>query len=259
MTNTETQRLARQWVKKTNPKGDRETLAAIEHILATTDPLTMADVEWDWEKHYLAGATNEIGDVECVMIAPMDGMIVNAELGDGRLVRTSTVALTPNGKRYELREIGSPEQPEHPETLETLKDYANAPACTVVTEPGGFEWKKGYDGEWYSECQEGSWLTTRDMTDMGRQVLRWGEGGDTSEPTVSSNENVGADQPEHPETLVTEQDYENAPKGTIVAEHEGIPYIKLHSRTWWNTDGLSRSAEEMARIPRTVLRKGWGK
>ena len=141
--------------------------------MATTDPLTMADVEWDWEKHYLAGATNEIGDVECVMIAPMDGMIVNAELGDGRLVRTSTVALTPNGKRYELREVGAPEQPEHPETLVTEQDYENAPEGTTVAEPGYTAWTKVDDGNWWRGYEDN---TSHWMAGTKRDVLRWGWG-----------------------------------------------------------------------------------
>lgn len=214
MNNTETARLARAWAELvlTQEIITPEAVAAAEHIRATTDPLTMADVEWQDEEHHMAGATTHDGE-EVAMIWPQTAVYLATTKGAWRRDQ-----LTPNGKKYELREVGEPEQPEHPETLETLKDYANAPACTVVTEPGGFEWKKGYDGEWYSECQEGSWLTTRDMTDMGRQVLRWGEDGDTSEPTVSSNENVGPDQPEHPATLVTEQDYENVPEGTTVAE-----------------------------------------
>ena len=179
MTDNETQRLARQWAERAkNSKYFDEyaddAAAAVELVLATTTPLTMADVDWDWEKHYLAGATNEIGDVECVMIAPMDGMIVNAELGDGRLVRTSTVALTPNGKRYELREVGAPEQPEHPATLTTLEDYEDAPVGTIVVTSGtsgvltkvGGKWKYGAYEDEYNEG----------MATFEREVLRWGWG-----------------------------------------------------------------------------------
>ena len=55
----ERERLAREWATSTLPKGDAKTMAAIEHILATTTEPTMADVEWDWDKHLLAGATLE--------------------------------------------------------------------------------------------------------------------------------------------------------------------------------------------------------
>lgn len=252
-----TARLAREWAESRNPNSlTGAAKAAREHILATTDPLTMADVEWDWEKHYLAGATNEIGDVECVMIAPMDGMIVNAELGDGRLVRTSTVALTPNGKKYELREVGAPEQPAHPATLETLEDYENAPVGTVVAEPGRPALTKTHGWEWH---RYGGWFTSDEMADTERQVLRWGKDGETSEPTVSSNENVGADQQEHPETLVTEQDYANAPEGTVVAKPGCFVWQKRPYGEWRSVTDMWRSDREMTDAERRVLRRGWGK
>ena len=105
MTTNNRETLARQWAKKTTPKGDRETLAAIEHILATTTRPTMADAEWDQEKHYLAGADYDHGD-PCVMIRSKFG-------GDIWAIDPSLQAmfffpaheLTPNGKRYELVEL----------------------------------------------------------------------------------------------------------------------------------------------------------
>lgn len=268
----ETARLARQWAEeiKSAPEdyGLASVHAAAEHILATTTPLTMADVEWDDKEHYLSGAVDSDG-IEVVMMGWRGLLILVSDVDQMNIsyapVLEDPKDLTPNGKRYELREVGAPEQSEHPETLETLKDYANAPACTVVTEPGGFEWKKGYDGEWYSECQEGSWLTTRDMTDMERQVLRWGEDEETSEPTVSSNENVGLDQheqPPHPEVLETLEDYENAPVGTVVAYGDDYPYTKSRVGMWLlSVRSKPASNKELGAQPisRTVLRWGWGK
>lgn len=225
----EQENLAREWAERVKAEPmeiySPVIYAAAEFILANTKPLTMADVEWDWEKHYLAGATNVIGDVECVMIAPVDGMIVNAEFGDGRLVRTSPGALTPNGKWYELREVGVGEP-----------DVRRAQALVE---------ELARDHNLYS-------LTDGKLARLMNEVL------DALATTTPIQDVYAPDVTAHPETLVTEQDYENAPHGTIAAEYEGIPYIKLHSSAWWNTDGLSRSAEEMARIHRTVLRWGWG-
>lgn len=81
--------------------------------------------------------------------------------------------LTPNGKRYELREVGAPEQPAHPETLVTEQDYESAPNGTIVAEPGGSARTKGHDGNWY---RGGDWLTNGLMADAKRDVLRKGWG-----------------------------------------------------------------------------------
>lgn len=59
--NNNTKRLAREWAEriKAAPEGTYtpRAIAAAEHILATTTPPTMAEVEWNNEEHHLAGAT----------------------------------------------------------------------------------------------------------------------------------------------------------------------------------------------------------
>ena len=85
------------------------------------------------------------------------------------------VTLTPNGKKYELREVGAPEQPEHPATLVTEQDYANAPVGTIVAAPGFHAWTKSY-GDSFPWSQGGTWCSNSDMADTERQVLRWGWG-----------------------------------------------------------------------------------
>ena len=62
-----------------------------------------------------------------------------------------------------------------------------------------------------------------------------------------------------PEALVTEEDYENAPVGTIVASNGHFPYVKRALGIWANTFGETRSDGAMAVTPHTVLRRGWGK
>lgn len=54
----------------------------------------------------------------------------------------------------------------------------------------------------------------------------WGKDGKPCEPTVSFSENVGVDQPDHPEVLETEEDYESAPEGTVVAYGREEPWMK---------------------------------
>lgn len=114
---TSRNRMAREWAEKIKSvpviNYGLEANAAADHIMATTDPLTMADVEWDDHEHYLTGATSSIGGKECVMISEAEGVIVNARLGDDRVVLTTRGALTPNGKKYELREVGAGEPDVH--------------------------------------------------------------------------------------------------------------------------------------------------
>lgn len=137
MNNTETARLARQWAEgflthadKVDDRYDPSkagVIAAAEHIMATTPPPTMADTEWDDEKHPLAGATTPSGE-EVVMFWPEDDYIRTAQESWSR------DCLTPNGKRYELREVTeTPDVPTHPATLVTEADYENAPHGTVVS------------------------------------------------------------------------------------------------------------------------------
>ena len=169
----DTQRLARAWAELvlTQEIITPEAVAAAEHILATTTPPTMADVEWDHDKYHLHGATTPKGD-EVVMLwhddIDTDHIITDhAEWPRDRL--------TPNGKRYELREVGAPEQPEHPETLVTLEDYENAPVGTVVAMRGCFAWTKGGCGDW-GDGDGRNWDTNGEMAGIKRDVLRKGWG-----------------------------------------------------------------------------------
>lgn len=65
-------------------------------------------------------------------------------------------------------------------------------------------------------------------------------------------------EPEHPETLTTVEDYENAPDGTIVACRYFPPLMKLDSKTWVNMKGDQYPTAYVADAPREVLRWGWG-
>nr|DAL41017.1 MAG TPA_asm: hypothetical protein [Caudoviricetes sp.] len=168
----ERERLAREWATSTLPKGDAKTMAAIEHILATTTEPTMADVEWDWDKHLLAGATLEADGetLEAIMIEFDDGFISYVTL-NGERGFAYAEALTPNGKRYKLVEVTGDE---HPETLTTLEDYENAPLGTVVEGAGKLPWTRL---EYIWKETAGDVKNDAGMAGTERRVLRrgWGE------------------------------------------------------------------------------------
>lgn len=171
--------LMREWAESVmnSPIGSREQaeVLAAEHVLATTTEPTMADVKWSDEKHFLAGATHKETNAPLVMIGPAMGDkttdCVALSLNCGYQVENRD--LTPNGKKYELREVGAGAAPEHPETLTTEEDYENAPEGTVVA--AGRVWVK---------CETGDWRTTKmswsrmdhHMKGAERRVLRWGWG-----------------------------------------------------------------------------------
>lgn len=78
------------------------------------------------------------------------------------------------------------------------------------------------------------------------------------EGTLSSNENVGHDQPEHPAILTTVEDYQNAPEGTVVDVSGGVAIHHLHG--WGITEySLKLSPREMSEQGEgIVIRWGWG-
>ena len=66
------------------------------------------------------------------------------------------------------------------------------------------------------------------------------------------------DKPEHPETLSTAEDYENAPEGTIVAlQGASAAWVKDGGEWRRGTYAIMDSVAASAHA-RTVLRKGWG-
>lgn len=170
----ERERLAREWATSTLPRGDAKTLAAIEHILATTPEPRMDEVEWEDEKHFLAGAVYEVEGSTCpvVMVGETrDGCeIYSVDLDEHTGFWPMHGDLTPNGKKYKLVEVTD----QHPETLTTWEDFDNAPEGTIVSMSDVADvwvkykdkWKQGEFGYRPSSYLEGNELT----------VLRWGWG-----------------------------------------------------------------------------------
>ena len=102
--------LARQWAEwnKSCEVSSPEIQAAANFILAHTTPLTMADVEWDDDKHCLREAEHpEYGKV--IMLSHINYCNQIAVLWSGnRKYIDLCVApedLTPTGRRYTLTEV----------------------------------------------------------------------------------------------------------------------------------------------------------
>lgn len=160
---SEQERLARQWADRvmttTLERIDPVQRAAAQYILATIPAPTMADVEWDDKKHYLAGAVDVDGK-EVVMLVEADETIrvcAADRMGLAYPVLEYPNTLTPNGKKYELREVGAtvssnenvaPDQPEHPKFLGTLEEYKAAPAGTIIAKDGELPLMKAATGDW---------------------------------------------------------------------------------------------------------------
>lgn len=184
---TEQERLAREWAERNKAcdVSSPEIQAAADFILANTAPPTMADVEWDSEKYYLAGAVDANGD-EVVMLSKWFGSIRVFQVGQMDLaypVLESPKTLTPNGKRYELRDITvsqdekvGDDQAEHPKVLRTVEDYEDAPMGTIVATPAGIgsPFLKLPDGQWY--LGDKSVGCAEMAIAEPREVLRWGRG-----------------------------------------------------------------------------------
>ena len=102
--------LARQWAEwnKSCEVSSPEIQAAANFILANTPAPTMAEVEWDDDKHYLAEAEHA-NDYTVMMLKPMrlepgiKCLVFHG--GDFRIAYSDPKDLTPTGKRYTLTEV----------------------------------------------------------------------------------------------------------------------------------------------------------
>lgn len=100
--------IARQWAERNKAceVSSPEIQAAADFILAHTTPPTMAEVEWDDEKHYLAEATHLV--YETVLMLGQDSYdaikFLALNRADSKTVWGQPRDLTPTGRRYTLTE-----------------------------------------------------------------------------------------------------------------------------------------------------------
>lgn len=120
-------------------------------------------VEMD-EREWVVQAVSETGALQLIAA---DGSAYAYDFAE---------SVTPNGKRYELRELA-----DHPATLTTVEDYEDAPEGTIVIHPGSAPpYLKIADGRWATTACE-TRLNAIDLVngnpgDSTVTVLRWGRG-----------------------------------------------------------------------------------
>lgn len=153
---------------------DDEYMAA-KYITQCLAPPTMEDLQWDRDRHFLAGATD--GEYEYVMISPYRHdeesflEIATIDCGSSNLMMIDAHSLIPNGKKYELAEVTGGE---HPETLCTVEDYENAPDGTIVSASLVYPIVKESSGDWVN--MNGNDVQAMHLRGVARKVLRWGWG-----------------------------------------------------------------------------------
>lgn len=166
----EQEKLARQWAEKikTLHVSSPEMEAAAEYILATTEPEKPQLTRWDGVemdgREWVVQAVSETGALQLIAA---DGSAYAHDFAEN---------VIPNGKRYELREIGAgePDAPTHPATLTTEQDYNNAPHGTIVDIDGTVA-VRDFTG-WYHIGEKYPY-TSRGMCSLGEgDVIHWGWG-----------------------------------------------------------------------------------
>lgn len=127
------EQLAREWAEGFSRDVTSVTYehvqAAIDFILESTEPQTMADVAWAWnsEKHFLLGVTDGHEDLVALDMQrlvegdPVELLVCDIDGSDG-VSRRDPAEITPNGKRYRLvEETDNPKVLKHPRS--SIDDY----------------------------------------------------------------------------------------------------------------------------------------
>lgn len=188
MTNNTDDQIAREWARRVVESAEnaqpvsRGALAAARHILATTTPPTMVDVEWDDEVHAGLCAEHPVYGTVRMLEADTGGAIRIFYVEEGLFRRQWVLPakLTPiPGKKIDLTPRREPEPestPDHPTVLTTKEDYRDAPVGTIVADNFCFPRVKDDMGLWLLCGNDGEGETSLVMADKARQVLRWGWG-----------------------------------------------------------------------------------
>lgn len=267
--NEKRQRLARVFAEHVlkSDASTPEERAAAEVVFENTTPLTMADVEWNDEKHILGGATMR-GGIEVVMMSHYGSTITTNR---GAYVNR---LLTPNGKKYELHEIGGETETPLAPSTKKMDEYSPEARNDML-------------GMWAEHNQGGKSsnfvIIEGTLNQMGRVPCynpaatdsrtrayepctltprfdlprAWDKNSEPCETTVRTCQPKDENETEASKTLRTIEDYKSAPEGTIV--DVGGTLIKRGALSWLPTDEYSTfDSEYMSRLGEgEVIR--WGK
>lgn len=220
-------------IKELLGKSDAELRASLEAMLPK--PAYPENLLGRWAKH------PEYGDVVCIWDKP--------DFAGGVFVRWRAEYETvgSRGDVVPVSELTFPEQTTRPEDvpvgeawLVNVDDGARSAKRVVALRANGEYWRTGagvVGGE--------PWWLDEEVTLIAPLVPARPE----PEP-----------EPEHPRTLSSLEDYENAPLGTIVASSDNNPWVKTFDNGWGTSwTGKSRRNSGMAELEeQVVLREGWG-
>lgn len=248
MTRTDAQ-IAREWAEGFIKHADNaqivdaDELTAARHILATTTLPTMADVEWDDEVHAGLCAEHAGGEVVRMVNTTISTTWIRYILPNGEISGGSSKLLTPiPGTKINLTPRREPEPESTPEPEDVKPDPQPGEAWLIE-----YEGKRYEAIYWYSPLYA-HWVFVRD---------REGACSIESHEAAPVSRLVGEAVPSHPAVLVTEEDYENAPEGTIVANDLSDPWVKDSMGFWLVCgEGGGEISRLMALSSRRVLR--WG-
>lgn len=253
--------IAREWAERAVESAENAqpvsegALAAARHILATTTLPTMADVEWDDEVHAGLCAEHAGGEVVRMVNATISTTWIRYILPNGEISGGSSKLLTPiPGTKINLTPRREPEPESTPESTPEPEQESTPEPEDVKPDPQpGEAWLIEYEGKryeaiyWYSPLYA-HWVFVRD---------REGACSIESHEATPVSRLARKSTPEHPEVLATQEDYESAPEGTIVANDLSDPWVKDSMGFWLVCgEGGGEISRLMALSSRRVLR--WG-
>lgn len=268
MTNNADDQIAREWALRVVESAEnaqpvsRGALAAARYVLDTTTPPTMSDIEWDDYAHAGLCAEHPVYGTVRMLEADTGGAIRIFYVEEGLFRRQWVLPakLTPiPGKKIDL----TPRR--EPTNIDESSNGSSDGAANIEASINVGALPRPEDvpaGEvWEVERGRGVWFGVRNDPESPSQWIavradefNWETFSD--EEVTLVRRLAPETTPDHPEFLETEEDYENAPDGTIVAQDGGKPFV-LIAELWMDPNSGIFEHGSMSDVRRRVLRWGW--